>query len=349
MKKIFTLITLAAIALGASAEEQAGNIYKLASAEWGDVTWKNGNNKKDSLGNVMPFLMGTGNGYKEVWAEEILTDGEGTGTYRAYYTYINHEGGESAFPSYGLFYKFTPAVSGTLSVNVWVNKGNRKTYVISSDGSTYNTLTPYVDYTYSGYVNGQNNAETNNPRYFVADSILARHRAFNANLLAAEKDTLSDYIVDCGNQAFWGWVEIPVKAGLTYLVYQQTSQLGFGGYTFTDASGNVETYSAITTTVDGETTTYAPASPFAEAIDATTFVATTLTDGNSVVTGGTTNVSFSAYGSSVPTSVTPDLTDGIKDIQTVSADAPRYNLLGQPVGKNYKGIYIQNGVKKIAR
>ena len=40
-------------------------------------------------------------------------------------------------------------------------------------------------------------------------------------------------------------------------------------------------------------------------------------------------------------------------IETISTNAPgtttRYNLQGQPVGSDYKGIVIENGVKKIAR
>lgn len=43
--------------------------------------------------------------------------------------------------------------------------------------------------------------------------------------------------------------------------------------------------------------------------------------------------------------------DGIEDIQTVApaASAVRYNVAGQKVGKNYKGIVIENGIKSIAK
>ena len=34
---------------------------------------------------------------------------------------------------------------------------------------------------------------------------------------------------------------------------------------------------------------------------------------------------------------------------TIDNDAPMYNLAGQKVGKNYKGIVIQNGVKRILK
>ena len=42
-----------------------------------------------------------------------------------------------------------------------------------------------------------------------------------------------------------------------------------------------------------------------------------------------------------------------RDIETINLDnqvkSGRYNLLGQPVNENYKGIVIENGVKKIQR
>ena len=46
----------------------------------------------------------------------------------------------------------------------------------------------------------------------------------------------------------------------------------------------------------------------------------------------------------------PD-TDGISDIveRGVGASAPVYNLSGQRVGSNYKGLIIKNGRKYIAK
>ena len=41
------------------------------------------------------------------------------------------------------------------------------------------------------------------------------------------------FVISTGNQAFWGWITIPVEAGESYYVFQLSSQLGFGGYDFT--------------------------------------------------------------------------------------------------------------------
>ena len=45
-------------------------------------------------------------------------------------------------------------------------------------------------------------------------------------------------------------------------------------------------------------------------------------------------------------SFTPGGTEGINDITTdVDKNAPKYNLAGQRVDNNYKGVVIQNGKK----
>ena len=45
----------------------------------------------------------------------------------------------------------------------------------------------------------------------------------------------------------------------------------------------------------------------------------------------------------------PSTTTGIDDVTTVvnDKDAPVYNLAGQRVSKDYKGVVIQNGKKRI--
>ena len=221
MKKIFTLISVALMAISSNAQEIPEHVYPIKDVVWGDITWKDGNGKKDKDNNDMFFLMGTGNGYKNIYAEEIYTDGEATGKYRPFYTYIDYEKGETGLPGYGLYYKLTPSMAGTTRMCVWVNKGNRKTFIVKA--STGLPLTPYVDYTFDGYVNGQN-ANTDQPKlddngqqvldnegnpvwiqapiYFTADEIKARHDEQGAN----------PYVIDKGNQAVWGWLTFNVEA-----------------------------------------------------------------------------------------------------------------------------------------
>ena len=358
MKKIFTLICVALIAMSVNAQEKdpqvhAAGKYPVKNVTWKSITWKNGNNKKDKDNNDMFFLMGTGNGYATLLADYYYSENQGDWFTRAAYTYIDYENGETGIPAYGLYYKFTPTKAGKLKVNVWNNKGNRKTFVIkASDGKP---LTPYIDYTFDGYVNGQNtntdeqaiDAETGEPKvdnqgnpvyvqhptYFTADEIKARHDDFNAEQIAAEKDPISDYVIDKGNQAVWGWITFNVEAGESYVVYQQSSQLGFGGFEF-----GGEKYVA---SPDGGL-----AAEFAAVVDADGN-ATNITDKGSVVTFTAAGVEVEAVGGAEPESVEADFTNtGITSVKTLDAvNAPVYNLAGQRVNNSYKGVVIQDGKK----
>ena len=332
MKKIFTLISMAFVAMSVNAQEPG--IYPVKSITWGDITWKNGNNKKDKDNKDMLFLMGTGNGYKDILAEYFLGSDNEYHT-RASYVYINYEADETGVPGYGLYYKFTPKVAGKLKFNTWVNKGNRKTFVVKA--STGTPLEPYVDYTFDGYVNGQNQTETSIPLYFTADEIKARHD---------ETGTVNKYVIEKGNQAVWGWITLDMQAGESYYIYQQSSQLGFGGYEFTPTGGTAETYIAV---VDmGGTKVLA--SEFTAVID-TDGKATNVTNEGSIVNFGTTNMDVKACGGAVPTAVEADFSGtGVETLKAAkSINAPMYNLAGQRVDSNFKGIILQNGKKMLVK
>lgn len=357
MKKFFTLFALALAATSVNAQTLPENVYPIKDITWGDITWKNGNNKKDKDNNDMCFLMGTGNGYENIYCEYFISEDSGNEVSRPYYTYIDYENGETGVPGYGLYYKFTPSTSGTIKICVWVNKGYRKTFVVkASDGKP---LTPYVDYTFDGYVNGQN-TNTDQPRidpetgeqqldnegnpvwiqaptYFTADEIKARHDEFNAEQVEAGKNPVSDYVIEKGNQAVWGWFTFNVEAGESYVVYQQSSQLGFGGFEF-----GGESYIASPKT--GEI-----AAEFAAVVDADG-KATNVTDKGSVVTFTAAGVAVEAVGGAVPTEITPNLNpDGISDIAADKAafSGKTFNLAGQQVNNGFRGIVVKNGKKII--
>lgn len=257
------------------------HLYEPAAITMGDITWKNGNNKtdiNDAEQTKLYFVMGQGNAYEEIFAEEIYTDDEPTGNYRPYYTYTDYLNGATGLPKYGLYYKFTPAQAGTLKVQVWVNKGNRNTVVVK--GSTGAAMTYGEDYWAEGYVNGKRanyttpaiDEETGEPKvdnqgnpvyeqyqiFFTAEQIDSIHDDYiyssyyrllqqneetpgtNSDEKIAEEKAKCDqmaidrrFVISTGNQAFWGWITLPVEAGESYYVFQLSSQLGFGGYDFT--------------------------------------------------------------------------------------------------------------------
>ena len=255
--------------------------YEVASVgTWNNVTWKNGNNKtdiNDEAGTKLYFVIGSGNPYVKMYAEEIYTDDAPTGRYRAAYDYYKPG---MDMPQVGLYYKFTTKVDGKMKVQVWANKGNRNTYLIN--GQTKEA----VAYQATGYVNGQKVVNENNEkvlnaegqemmRLFTPEEIQERH---NAKKVGEDGVDTAPYVIDEGGQAFWGWIMFDAKAGVDYWLFQDSSQVGFGGFEFTTGDGT-----------------------------------------------------------------------GVREIIAVKndANAPVYNLAGQRVSPNTKGILIKNGKKFI--
>lgn len=346
MKKIFTLIAVAALAMNVNAQKtddqgHAEGTYPVKEVTWKAITWKNGNNKKDKDNNDMLYLMGTGNGYATLLAKYSFSEEKGEWQTTADYTYINYEGGETGIPAYGLYYSFTPKTSGSLKIAAWVNKGgdNRKTFIVkASDGKP---LTPFVDYTFEGYINGQNDSETGFPKFFDKDAFKASH---DEQYVVDGKDT-QPYKLSWNGQAVWGWITFDVVADETYVVYQQSSQLGFGGYDFTPTGGTTESYISCT---NGDA--IALSAEFAAVVDAEG-KATNVTAEGSVVNFGTTNMAVKAVGGAEPESVVADFnSSGINTVKAeLNNDAPVYNLAGQKVDNGYKGVVIQNGKKMIQK
>ena len=340
MKKIFTLISMALVAMSVNAQTHEPGLYPVKSVTWKAISWKNNNNKKDKDNNDLLYLMGTGNGYATLLADYYYSEEQGDYFTRAEYTYIDYEKGETGIPAYGLYYQFSPKADGNLKVSVWVNKGgdNRKTFVVkASDGKP---LTPFVDYTFDGYVNGQN--EDGHPKYFSAEAFKARHDEVYAS-------SPQPYKLSESGQAVWGWITFDVKAGESYVVYQQSSQLGFGGYDFTPTGGEKESYVAC---IDmGGEIGKVLSNEFSAVIDASGN-ATNVTSEGSVVNFGTANMDVKAVGGAEPESVEADFEGtGIVVVKAAeqSTDAPIYNLAGQQVDKSYKGVVIQNGKKMIQK
>ncbi len=371
MKKIFTLISVALLAVSAFAQDQPskeeliekGALYEAKEITMGDITWiiKNDKAINDEAGTVFYPVMGQGNAIDEIYAEEIWTDGEPTGNFRPYYTYIDYEKGITGTPGYGLYYKFTPTVAGALKVKVWVNKGNRRTCVVPL--STGVPLKYGVDYQFEGYINGQdgNVYPAGHPKegqkyytFFTADEMLQRHN----NAKVKEGVDTAPFVLEAGNQALWGWITFDVKANESYYVFQMSSQLGFAGYEFTPTGGVTETYDAalgknitdmedaflnvITKVDDGEGHMVPDPSGLANNVGTT---------GRSIVSISTTNMAVEAVGSATPTAVVPGekITTGIEAIKNIhveeNVNAPVYNLAGQKVNANAKGLLIKNGKK----
>lgn len=250
-----------------------GKLDPIYNNGWSNIT------KKDlsADGSVAPFyyVQGKGNpvNINKVSFEEVVTDGVGTGNYRAYWedAYYNPDG-TAGLPSNGTYATLTPSVNGTLKVAVWINKGSRDIYVVK--GSDAKALALGTDVIASGYVNGQNND-------VAEDSPLSGYPAFQENIAPKGTEGNDAYIVGSGGAVSWVYLTFAATAGETYYVFNKNTQIGFGGFEFTADEG--------------------------------------------------TGIA------------------GVEVEEENDPNAPVYNLAGQRVGKDVKGILIQNGKKFIRK
>lgn len=240
-----------------------------------DNTW-NGIKKQDLSkdGSVAPFyyVQGKGNpvNLDKIEFEEITTDGEPTGNFRAKWDNAYYQAdGTAGLPKNGTYVTLTPKTDGVLKVAIWVNKGNRDTYVAKA--SDAKALTFGTDVKASGYVQATNND-------VAEDSPLYGYMLYQDEIAMKGTEGNNAYIIGAGNRPVFAYLNFNATANETYYIFCKSTQIGFGGFEFTSS------------------------------------------------------------------------TAGINDItvnKQLDKNAPVYNLAGQRVSINAKGILIQNGKKFI--
>ncbi len=261
------------ITLEAVASAVPKDVTSDAISTWNDVKWEL--KKQDDI--AFNYVVGTGVCYTSWAYEEIVRDGSPTGEYRLLIGtddngwpnfYVTD--GSHGLPISGLYYKFTPKTNGKLKMGVWMNKGNRRLFVVPSDTKQA------IDYEVEGYINGQNETYTkedgtegSRKKYLTNDEI----RALGTD----------PYVMGAGNNTSWVYVIVDLEAGKDYYVFSQNAQVGFQGFEFT-------------------------------------------------VGANTGIVEMEA-----------------EPVKAVDLNAPAYNLAGQRVSRNTKGIVIINGKKYINR
>ena len=199
--------------------EGAENLYEIAGGTaWNDIKWTTRNQADINF----EYILGSGVPYTSMYAQETMTDGEPTGTYRTVYSYYTPDG-LSGMPVTGLYYIFKASTSGALMVKAWINKGRRQTYVVNG-----NTMMP-VEVRAFGYINGQND-ENGKKRLLSAAEIDSIHYEW-LNSMGYSQDEYQ-YVIGNGNQAFWGWLVFNVEAGEEYSLFLGNAQIGFGGFEF---------------------------------------------------------------------------------------------------------------------
>lgn len=217
MKKIFTLIAVAAMALSANAQKyqiavddapaagtkitSVANISMTYSAQ-GDAVFKAAKANGDDLAANTGYAAKTdGNGVNPV-------DGAGKGY---------DKGGEA--PTVGTFYVFEPTQDGNLEVFIVCNAS--KVFAILEDGTN------------------------------IATSLEA------INLKAYDENGSEQSAIDFTDGKFsnkvYGTVTFPVKANKKYHVFCAGSKLGFGGFTFPATATGIESVKASVKAVNGAT------------------------------------------------------------------------------------------------
>lgn len=208
-------------------------------AEWNEISWSKGErNINDDKTMYFYYVNGKGNPFTSLEPEAVMTEGAPTGMWRAKYNLYVPDG-SNGLPISGLYYKFTPSIDGKLRLKIWSNKGNRNTFVVDDD-----TKLP-IKYSVEGYINGQNEVDPNSAesrnkmKYLENEEIQAIHNAAKVTYTYAEDGVTkidsvdsAPYVIGAGGQPFFGWVVIEVKAGKTYWLFQDSSQIGFGGFDF---------------------------------------------------------------------------------------------------------------------
>ena len=103
-------------------------------------------------------------------------------------------------PAQGLYHKFTSDADGQLKIFVWVNKGNRNTFLIDEETKDV------VPYKVEGYMNNQTNEDGTKKFLTNAD-------------IEVLNDPAKPYVIagtQAGNQAFWGNIIYNINYDTTY-------------------------------------------------------------------------------------------------------------------------------------
>ena len=195
------------------------------TAGYNDAKWE----AKNQGDIKFSYIQGSGNPAVVMGYEKKYSENQGTYSFVPAWTYYMSDG-SNGLPKMGLYYKFAVAKDGVLKLDVWANKGNRRTFVV--DDETMKAL----PYECEGYINGQNEKIWDpTAKEGEGDSVSVKRWLSNAEIqalhdAAGKTDPEDAYIIGAGNQPFWGTISFPVQAGKTYWVFQHSSQIGFRGF-----------------------------------------------------------------------------------------------------------------------
>lgn len=201
-------------------------------------------------GSVAPFyyVQGKGNpvNLDLVSYEEIVTDGVGTGVYRALWTdsYYSPDG-TNGLPTNGTYVTLTPKADGEFTVAAWVNKGRREVFIVKASDMCALSFTE-GEVTISGYINGTTGD----------DGYLLYQESIDVEALPTDSGYVAYYdyaIAGTQNNAAFAYFTFDAVGGETYYVFNKSTQIGFSGFTFTTdgtTTGTTGITEVVTSTVN---------------------------------------------------------------------------------------------------
>lgn len=224
--------------------------------EWNDMKFELKNHLNDNTSNLHKGIaLGTGNpvfGYEiePIWSEGVINgyrqcfnlqnpEYDGAAAYAAQQAGLTYDipqyleekyyywkPGCGEMPGQGLYHKFTADCDGQLKVFVWVNKGNRNTYVVDEE-----TIEP-VTFEVEGYMNNQN---ISIPDPLDPEKTVSVKKHLSPLDVEALNDPAKPYVIagtQAGGQVFWGNIIYNIKKDQCIWIFQESSQIGVGGFEF---------------------------------------------------------------------------------------------------------------------
>lgn len=278
--------------------------YKQGAQMWEDTkngAKKNQNESLDALNEkYSDCLIGKGNPQFNV--QEIWTYGVNGWSFNV--TGEEWTEGCGSLPGQGSYLRITPIVDGTIEIGVYINKGGHALYIIdeSTKADGYKLLPAASVKVKGGYF--QNNGWEGN---YKAEGLTADNKIPEGKTYKDMTDYLNTWVMPDSRiiqeqpsgtigRPFMGIIEFDVKKGVSYIIMNPKSQVGFYGFAYT----------------------YDKAAAEAE------------------------------QGLNTPTDPTASV-KGIKAEAEQNADGAIYNLAGQKVDKNFKGIVLKNGKKVVIK
>lgn len=297
MKKIFTLVSVALVAMTMNAQTETWDAASVTDLTVAEQTFENASanvslkiasylNEKDIQDGKTPWtyettanealnteacspqflgrLKGNGNPY--------VVDNGGYWEGEAYRDDPNAEvwtEGCGKLPLHGTYISFTTKTAGTMKLAVYVNKNNQSTYIVDAETGKHiaaSDIKVAFYYQNNGFTFDDNGTTVSLVEGTMPDDFIIQH----TNGYTQNRPAL-------------GYMTFSVDANKTYYAFCPKSQLGLYGYEFTPGEG------------------------------------------------GETGIA------------------GVEVEEENDPNAPVYNLAGQRVGKDAKGILIQNGKKFIRK